>query len=436
MLSNLVLLLFVLSLVVCVVMKLDVLIAITIGMLLFFVYAISHGKSAKYTLKLMLEGIMKSKNVIIVFMLIGVLTASWRMCGTIGYIIYELVPHINPTYFILYTFLLCSMMSMLIGTSLGSAASMGVICMTIAKSLMLNEVYIGGAILSGIYLGDRTSPMSSSASFVATLTNTHLYTNVKNMIKTAVMPFVLTCIFYFLIGKNVSVSAIELSILSIFSKNYNLSFLLAIPAIVVIVLSLLRLDVKIVMVISTITAMILAFVYQNMSVKDIFMMSIFGYTASDEFLGKLMNGGGLVSMFRASAIIIISSTYFGIFNETPILDPVKAIIKKVEKTTNLFGAMIFTGTLTSSIACNQSLSSMLTYQLTDDMYTDGYEHAIDIENTAILIPTLLPWNIAAAIPMATVGFGSVSCLYAFFAYAVPIYVFVLKIFKKKKNLYK
>lgn len=427
MISNIILILFLISLIICIVLNIDVLFAITFGMFLFFIYSIIMGNSFKKTVMLMIKGISKSKNVLIIFILIGILTASWRMSGTIAYIIYNIVPIVNPSIFILSTFLLCCLMSMLIGTSLGAAASMGVICMVISKSMGMNETFIGGAVLSGIYLGDRTSPMSSSATLVVALTNTNLYTNVKNMIKSAVVPFIITCILYFLLGLSNNSTSMDMSILSIFSDNYNLSFVLIIPALIVVIMSLFKIDVKIVMLLSSLIAMILAFSYQNIGIYDILNVSVFGYSSSNEQLAILMNGGGLVSMIRASLMITISSTYFGIFEETPILLPIQDLVIKIKDKFTLFGAMIFTGMVTSAIACNQSLAVMLTYQITKDMKTDDYNHALDLENTAILLPTLMPWNIAAAIPMATVGFSSASCLFAFFAYIVPIYIFMKRL---------
>lgn len=93
-------------------------------------------------------------------------------------------------------FLLCSILSVLIGTSLGTAATIGVICFSIGKAMGINPYYVGGAVLSGIYFGDRCSPMSTSALLIAELTKTNLYTNIKLMIKTSIIPFVMTCLFY------------------------------------------------------------------------------------------------------------------------------------------------------------------------------------------------------------------------------------------------
>lgn len=65
-----------------------------------------------------------------------------------------------PSIMLLASFLLCSLVSFLTGTAFGTAATMGVICRTMAKSMNVSDILAGGAILAGIYFGDRCSPVS------------------------------------------------------------------------------------------------------------------------------------------------------------------------------------------------------------------------------------------------------------------------------------
>ena len=152
--------------------------------------------SMKSILKMLLDGVKTVKMLLLIFAFIGMLTAVWRSGGTIAYIIYNAVGFVNPKYFIVCTFLLCSIMSFVTGTSFGTVGTMGVVCMTIAKSIGINPVIVGGAVLSGIYFGDRCSPMSSSALLVCEITETDIYKNIKLMVKTSLVPFILTCVLY------------------------------------------------------------------------------------------------------------------------------------------------------------------------------------------------------------------------------------------------
>jgi AGCS family alanine or glycine:cation symporter len=66
---------------------------------------------------------------------------------------------------------------------------MGVICATMANTMGIDLVLVGGAMLSGVYFGDRCSPVSTSALLVAELTGTNIFQNIKGMIRTALVPF-------------------------------------------------------------------------------------------------------------------------------------------------------------------------------------------------------------------------------------------------------
>ena len=149
------------------------------------------------------QGMKTAKNVLLTFMLIGMMTAIWRASGSIAFIVYYASEICIPSLMLLAAFLLCSITSFLTGTSFGTAATMGVICMTMAKSMNISEILAGGAILAGVYFGDRCSPVSTSALLVSELTKTNLYENLKAMARTAIVPFTVFCATYWILGVQV-----------------------------------------------------------------------------------------------------------------------------------------------------------------------------------------------------------------------------------------
>ena len=234
--------LFSLSLIVCLFLNFSVVYALIIGYIIFISYGLIKGYNLKVLVKKSFEGMLTVKNILLVFILIGMITALWRAPGTIAFIVYMGSKLISPSILILLTFLLCSILSVLIGTSLGTAATMGVICFSIGKTMGINPYYIGGAVLSGIYFGDRCSPMSTSALLISELTKTNLYTNIKMMIKTSIIPFIVTCLFYLLLGFKSTVSFVSLDVTEVFKQNYNLNIVVIIPAILIIILSALKIN--------------------------------------------------------------------------------------------------------------------------------------------------------------------------------------------------
>ena len=80
-----------------------------------------------------------------------------------------------------------------------------------------------------------------------------------------------------------------------------------------------------------------------------------------------------------------------------------------------------TAIATALISCNQVLTVILTKQLCNNIEPDKQKMAVSLENSSILIPALIPWSIAGAVPIATIGAPVSSVAGAFFIYLVPIY---------------
>lgn len=429
--SIIAILLFSLSLIFCLLLKLSVVYALIIGYMIFVIYGLIKGHNLIVLIKKSFEGVLTVKNILLVFILIGMITALWRASGTIAFIVYIGSKLISPSILILLTFLLCSILSVLIGTSLGTAATMGVICTSIGKAMGVNPYYIGGAVLSGIYFGDRCSPMSTSALLISELTKTNLYTNIKLMIKTSIIPFIVTCLFYLFLGFKSKVSNISVDVTEIFKQNYNLNIIVIIPAILIIILSILKINVKKTMLVSIVISFIIAMFIQRDSIVALINYSIFGYHHSNERLNLMMKGGGILSMVNVSLIVGISSSYSGIFKETKMLVSLKKHLKDFSKKTSSYFVIFLSSIISGAIACNQSLGTILTNELCGEL-VEKQKMAIILENTVILLVGLIPWNIAMDVPLKTLDVGIMSGLFAFYLYFLPLWNLFLNFIKERK----
>ena len=426
-------LLFSLSLIFCLLLKYSVIYALIVGYIIFMTYGLIKGYDLKVLIKKSFEGVLTVKNILLVFILIGMITALWRASGTIAFIVYMGSKLISPSILILLTFLLCSILSFLIGTSLGTAATMGVICVSIGKAMGINPYYLGGAVLSGIYFGDRCSPMSTSALLITELTKTNLYTNIKLMFKTSIIPFIATCLFYLFLGLKSSTSPVSIDATNIFKENYNLNIVVIVPAILIIILSLFKVNVKKTMLLSIVISFIIAMFFQKESVTSLINYCVYGFYHSNEKLNSMMKGGGILSMLNVGLIVAISSSYSGIFKETKMLVLMKKYLKEFsEKTSNYF-VIFLSSIISGAIACNQSLGIILTYELCEEL-EDKQNMATILENTIVLLAGLIPWNIAMAVPLKTIDIGLMSGLFAFYLYFLPLWNLFLGIIKEKRKI--
>lgn len=288
-----------------------------------------------------------------------------------------------------------------------------------------------GAILSGVFFGDRCSPMSSSALLVCSLTGTDIYRNIRQMIKTTRVPFLISCVLYVVLAGGMATGP-DPTVTALFEENFSLHWVTIMPAVLMLLLAVLRVDVKIAMGVSIVAASAAAILVQGVAPGELIRTLWTGGTFEEgSRLAALLDGGGISSMVEVGAIVLISASYSGIFSVTPLLSGVKEKLKQTSAKLTPFGTVILTSILSSMVSCNQSLGTILTWQICDDLYQDKEELAIALENSVILIAALIPWGIAGAVPVATIGAKITCLLAAFYLYLVPAWNLWVSIRKQK-----
>ena len=413
-------------LIICIITGKSILYALLAGLIIFSLYGKKQGYSWRQISRMALQGVWKVKNILLTFILIGMLTALWRQAGTIPAIICYTVHLIKPSTFLLMTFLLNCLISVLTGTALGTAATIGVVCATMASALGIPSWMTGGAILSGVYFGDRCSPVSTSALLVAELTETGIYTNIKNMIKSALAPFTITCILYLTVSIQLHGKTEMPDLGHAFGSEFRLSWIALLPAAVILLLSVMQAGVKIAMIASIVTAIPVCIGLQNMAFTELPELLLNGFHSTDVTVAAMLNGGGITSMLKVGAIVCISSSYSGIFQATGILNGFQKMVCLLADRIKPYFAVLVTSILTSVMACNQTLAIMLTDQPCSRTEPDKLRFANNLEDSAVLIAPLVPWSIACAIPLTAAGAPGYSVLFAVFLYLLPLCDLVLK----------
>ncbi|MBR3707456.1 MAG: sodium:proton antiporter [Lentisphaeria bacterium] len=427
------LLLFCVFLLICLLFDLSILYALAAGLVLFLLYGKRKGYSRRELMQMTLSGVMTVKNILITFVLIGMLTALWREAGTIPAIVCYTAKLIRPSVFLLMAFLLNCLLSILTGTAFGTAATMGVICTTIAAAMQVEPLLVGGAVLSGVFFGDRCSPVSTSALLVSELTGTNIFRNIKNMLRTALVPFIAACTVYGLAGAFSVRSEATVDIESIFGSIFALNWVVLLPALVILALSLMQINVKIAMTASILVSIPICLFVQDTPVGELPSLLLTGFRASDPEIAAMLNGGGIQSMLRVAAIVCLSSSYSGIFQKTGLLLPAKQMISRLSARTNPYTATLATSIVAGMIACNQTLAIMLTDQLCSQEERDKTRFSIFLEDTAVLVSPLIPWSIAGAVPLATIGAPSSSVIFACFLYFVPVWRLITEAIRKRRG---
>ena len=92
------------------------------------------------------------------------------------------------------------------------------------------------------------------------------------------------------------------------------------------------------------------------------------------------------------------------------------------------------------VGANQTIAVIMTEQIMEEVYDKKkiprIEFAKDLENTAIVLAPVIPWNIACYVPCTMLGIGSVKFIpFAFYLWLLPLCSFIFyKYFSKEKNI--
>ncbi|MDY3212768.1 Na+/H+ antiporter NhaC family protein [Pyramidobacter sp.] len=404
--------------------------AMTVGYFAFVAVGLHRGYRLGVLLKMSWPGAKNSLIVIRVLLLIGMLTGLWRSAGTFAFLVTWGMRLIRPSLFILAAYALSCGLSYAIGTSFGVAGTLGVALMALARGGGANELITAGAIMSGIYFGDRCSPASSCANLVASLTGTELYDNIRLMMKTSLTAVGCSCLFYYLLSLAYPMPRADSGMILSLEKSFNLTPWVIVPAVIMFVMPLLKVRPLYAFLASIACAWGCTVCFQHASWSGSLRYAAFGFSAEPGSAAALFNGGGLSSMLDMCAVLFISGTYSGIFDGTHMLDGLQGRLVGFMRRTSPFAALTLVGVIANGIFCNQTIGIMMTTQMMKSPYERAglsrAELAQDIANSTVVTAGLIPWCIACSVPLAMLGVPARALPYAAYLYLLPLSYALMK----------
>lgn len=423
---------FLAGVVACLVLGRSLIWALLLGLALFSLLGLKKGFTPRQLAAMAWRQGRDSLIVVPVFLLIGMVTALWRASGTISFFLYYGLEGLRPASFLLVAFLLSAVLSFALGTCYGVTGTAGVVLITLARSGGVDLAVTAGAILSGAYFGDRCSPMSSCATLVAACTGTELYKNVREMLKTALLPTLLTVLAFGVLSRLYPIQRMDSVVLSALRENFDLHWTVLLPAVLMLVLPLAKVPVKWAMAASAATAFVLTVALQGLPVPEALRTAILGYAPRQAELAGILSGGGLVSMVTSGAVVFITSLYAGILEGIDALAPAKDWVERLSRRVGLFPAAVLVSTAVVSVFCNQAVMVMIDAQLLADSYeargASRTELAMDIANSGVTIAGLVPWSIAITVPLSMLDVGTEAIPRCVLLYMIPLCYFFTKRF--------
>ena len=398
--------------------------ALLVGVAAFSLTALRRGFAPGSIARMFAKGMLESRIVVLVMLLIGCLTSLWRQTGTIAYFTYYGIRLIPPGLFLLAAFALSALMSFALGTSFGVAGTTGVILMTIARASGVSPALVGGAVMSGLYVGDRGSPAASSASLVANETRTDVSKNIRRMLPSSILPLLLCVALYTILSRFSRPENVNAALLSRFAEEFRLSPWCLLPTILLLALAFAGLNIKWVMAVNIVSSIALAAFLQGVPAAQILRMTVLGYAPRSEELIPILSGGGVRSMLEVEALLLLSSGLSGIFEGTRMLSSIEGMFEKMCRKFGRFPAMVAASLTACAVFCNQTIGIIMCRQCMARNYADDGEGRtammLDIENSVVTLAGLVPWCIASSVPLGMLGCGISALPFAAYLYLIPL----------------
>lgn len=422
------------AIILCFVLEKTLVYAFLLGLVFFSALTLRRGHSLAELLGMYKKGFKQALPIAVFILLIGCITSLWRASGTVSAFVVYGVELITPSTFLFVTFIFSVLMSYAIGSAFGVSGTLGVIFMTLAASSGVSTVLTGGVILSGIYFGDRCSPVSANYNMMTALTNTTPVAALKKVMQTGAPAFVITLILYAALSFLNPLESTDRTVANLFTEHFSLSPWVFLPALLMLILPLLKVPLHIAISINVVISALIALFVQNEPLSRILCGTIFGYEARVPEL-SLLNGGGLLSMAEVVIILTVSCIYSSIFSETRMLLAVEDFLTRQTHHFGRFPVTLVFSIVLIAVFSNPTISILLITTLLKKPYEEKNakedELLMDLVNSVSMTQGFIPWAVSTTAPIALFGGELASLAFAFYLYLVPLcYLFTKKLWYK------
>lgn len=405
--------------------------ALVLGAMTAALFGLYLGLSWKEIESGMISGIKNALGASLILIIIGMVIGSWILSGTIQTMVYYGLELLSPGIFLPAAFLLAAVTSILIGSSFGTIATMGIVLLGVAEGLGVPKAVTVGAIVSGAMLGDKISPMSDSTNLTAAMSSTDLFDHIKSMLYVSGPAALISLILYTIIGTFYLESGADLAninqILSSLSQNFNISLWTLIPPALMLLLSLFKVPAIASLSLSFLTASLFAVLTQGASFAEILNAAANGYQADTglELLDSLLTQGGINNMMSTVAIIMAGTAMGGILEKARILEVIlDSLLKVVKKPRDLilislssaYIMLLATGEMFVSIVIpGRTLAPA--YQ---EMKVDNSVLSRSLETASTLGCSILPWGVVSVYIQNVMDIGFSYIPYTFLSFLAPV----------------
>lgn len=392
-----------------------------------------------------IKSIVLAMEAILILLVVGALIGLWILAGIVPTMIAYGVQAIHPAVFPLVACLVCSVVSLAIGSSWSTMGTVGIALIGIGGALGFPLGLVAGAVVSGAYFGDKMSPLSDTTNLAPAAAGVELFTHIRNMLHTTGPAYAITLAAFAGIGLLYTPGALDGAavddIVAGIAAQFNVSaWLLLVPG-VVILLAARKVPAVPALVVGALLGAACAIVAQPQRLlgdtgafsaanayRALLDTAYNGHTlaSGNAAVDALLSRGGMANMFDTISLIITAMLFGGMMESTGMLPRIAdAILHWVRGAASLIGATVGTCIVFNILAAEQYLAIVVPGRMFRPAYRqyglDPRNLSRALEDGATVTSVLVPWNTCGAFAASVLGVPTLAYLpYAFFNLLCPI----------------
>ncbi len=382
---------------------------------------------------------------VIILLIIGALSGAWMVSGVVPTLIYYGIQLIHPHFFLACTCLICSIVSVMTGSSWSTIATIGIALMGIGRAQGFDEGWIAGAIVSGAYFGDKISPLSETTVLTSSVTDTPLFTHIRYLMITTVPSMLITLLIFTVAGfmyGNADVADMA-AYTQVLKEKFHLSGWLMVVPLVTAILIARKVPSIITLFLSTALAVLVALIFQPNLLQEIAgqgasgaralfeggMKVLYGRTQLETGhaeINELIATRGMGGMVNTVWLIICAMCFGGAMTASGMLESITSVfVRFARRRVSMVSSTVVSGLFLNLTTADQYISIILSGEMFKDVYTrNGYESRLlsrTIEDAVTVTSPLIPWNTCGMTQAAVLGVPTLTYLpYAFFNIISPL----------------
>lgn len=404
-----------------------------VALVLAAMVALVIGRRAGYTSDQLRDAAIASVgtgvSAIFILFAVGALTGAWAMSGTLMAMVYYGLQILSPNYFYMTTALICGIVAFSIGSSWTVAGTIGIGLVGIAINMELSPAVTVGAVISGAYFGDKSSPLSDTANLAAAVGGAELYQHLREVLWTSVPALAITLLIYFFMGSPGDFDASEK--LNSIRDTFDVSLVHFLPLVVVIALAALRFPPFTTIMLGALSGALLAVVASPERViafaadpdlpaplallKGAWLALASGYTSTTgyEAIDMLASRGGMERMLDTIWLIIVALAFGGVVEKAGVIERLVApVLGAVRSNGGLVAATVGSTVATNAVTADQYIAIVLPGRMFKGAFQQrGLAPVVlsrSLGDSATVTSALIPWNSCGAFMAATLGVSTVA----------------------------